>query len=98
MQCHQSQQCHGSWRVRSGERHLAVELLSQAERNPAIRITDHAKALDYFRARAAAGDADSKSAAKPPQPESPPTLGKLPMVAEIIRTWPGARFVQFIDE
>ncbi len=77
---------------------LAAELLSQAERNPAITITDHAKALDYFRARAAAGDAESKSTAKPPQPESPSALLKLPKVAEITRIWPGARFVQFIDE
>jgi hypothetical protein len=77
---------------------LAVGLLSQAERNPAIRITDRAKALDYFRTRAAAGDADSKSTAKPPQPESPSATLKLPKVAEIIHTWPGARFVQFIDE
>jgi hypothetical protein len=77
---------------------LASELLSQAESNPAITITDHAKALDYFRARAMANEAESKSTAKPPQRDRPPTLGKLPMIAEIIRTWPGARFVQFIDE
>ncbi len=77
---------------------MAAKLLSQAERNPAIRITDHAKALDYFRARAVAGDAESKSTAKPPQPERPSALRKLPMITEIIRAWPGARFVQFIDE
>jgi hypothetical protein len=77
---------------------LASELLSQAERNPAITITDHAKALDYFRGRAVVSAAESKSAAKPPQPDGPSALLKLPRVAEITRIWPGARFVQFIDE
>jgi hypothetical protein len=50
-------------------------------------ITDRVKALDYFRARIVAADA-----------ERPPALRKLSVLAEIIRTWPGARFVQFIDE
>jgi hypothetical protein len=77
---------------------LAAELLSQAEGNPAITITDHVKALDYFRARAMADEAERKSAAKPPQPERPSALRKLSVVAEIIRTWPGARSVEFIDE
>ena len=34
--------------------HHAAELLEAAERNPAIRITDRAKAMEYFAARATA--------------------------------------------
>jgi hypothetical protein len=77
---------------------LAHELLERAEHAIGVGITDRVKVLNYFRARAAAGDAESKSTAKPPQPESPSALLKLPKVAEITRIWPGSRFVQFIDE